>query len=616
MSKTSGKQQQKRTGAVNKQGTKAQSKQKKPSSRDEEEEDEEDDCSESDEEDDVSRALFYYANAIITEGLTTSGMESELQSAMKALEKCKFLLLHQNPLLQKMVKKAASRDMSDNKVPPGSASVQRDLQDDRFLLSLVCIGCSKIQAIINQDMEAAVVSLKEALVFFPRSAEANENIAQLLRTQADTQEKLNSVENYFRKAMNSKEQIEKAIECSSVSLGTISLLAASKVPNTTTTSSGRSGASSSKSKSKKKSKGKKESRSDAMGNTIIEEDDDNDDSDENDDNDKNKKKNDDDDDDDDEEADQLEEEVLRNVLEMELSASLRATENLLLHLCQEGRCSEALPLLREGKYLIRLSRDVLCYKIEGESGGGEILLDDENLKNEMIGNDKVDEKMIESKKKSKNSSQNGDGKGKEVEEKEVEESSAYLRVTDGILSTNTLSHLQHVFRPSSPFWSEHQYNLIANSSRTAGYFSYVYDLRELPSNSIEQVICVLFEKVKEMFPSIKDNKNNKSGNKSSKRDSKKDAEKGGENGEGERGEGEECVYAEWWVHTRPHSSGHQLHFDSDNEGIQACAYVSCSVYLHPLLHFFSSVPFCSLNSFSSATSSYYCFYFNSNCCFY
>ena len=27
------------------------------------------------------------------------------------------------------------------------------------------------------------------------------------------------------------------------------------------------------------------------------------------------------------------------------------------------------------------------------------------------------------------------------------------------------------------------------------------------------------------------------------------------------GEGEECVYAEWWVHTRPHSSGHQLHFD-------------------------------------------------------
>ena len=24
-----------------------------------------------------------------------------------------------------------------------------------------------------------------------------------------------------------------------------------------------------------------------------------------------------------------------------------------------------------------------------------------------------------------------------------------------------------------------------------------------------------------------------------------------------------CIIAEWWVHTRPHCSGHQLHFDSD-----------------------------------------------------
>ena len=25
--------------------------------------------------------------------------------------------------------------------------------------------------------------------------------------------------------------------------------------------------------------------------------------------------------------------------------------------------------------------------------------------------------------------------------------------------------------------------------------------------------------------------------------------------------------AEWWCHSRPHSSGHQMHFDSDDEGI-------------------------------------------------
>eukprot|EP00808_Paulinella_micropora_P016106 g33807.t1 len=30
---------------------------------------------------------------------------------------------------------------------------------------------------------------------------------------------------------------------------------------------------------------------------------------------------------------------------------------------------------------------------------------------------------------------------------------------------------------------------------------------------------------------------------------------------------QEAKYAEWWVHCRPHCCGHQLHFDSDNEGV-------------------------------------------------
>ena len=28
----------------------------------------------------------------------------------------------------------------------------------------------------------------------------------------------------------------------------------------------------------------------------------------------------------------------------------------------------------------------------------------------------------------------------------------------------------------------------------------------------------------------------------------------------------EATTAEWWAHCRPHGSGHQLHFDSDDEG--------------------------------------------------
>lgn len=43
--------------------------------------------------------------------------------------------------------------------------------------------------------------------------------------------------------------------------------------------------------------------------------------------------------------------------------------------------------------------------------------------------------------------------------------------------------------------------------------------------------------------------------------------------------------AEWWVHSRPHTSGHQLHFDSDETGIsegkQAIhPLVSCVLYLN------------------------------------
>lgn len=29
----------------------------------------------------------------------------------------------------------------------------------------------------------------------------------------------------------------------------------------------------------------------------------------------------------------------------------------------------------------------------------------------------------------------------------------------------------------------------------------------------------------------------------------------------------EAKLAEWWAHKRPHACGHQMHYDSDNEGI-------------------------------------------------
>ena len=69
----------------------------------------------------------------------------------------------------------------------------------------------------------------------------------------------------------------------------------------------------------------------------------------------------------------------------------------------------------------------------------------------------------------------------------------------------------------------------------AGYFSYQYPLRisicprECRANSGSGV----WARVEEMFPQVK-----------------------------------RATIAEWWVHNRPHASGHQLHFDSDETRIE------------------------------------------------
>jgi hypothetical protein len=44
------------------------------------------------------------------------------------------------------------------------------------------------------------------------------------------------------------------------------------------------------------------------------------------------------------------------------------------------------------------------------------------------------------------------------------------------------------------------------------------------------------------------------------------------------------VVAEWWLHSRPHTSGHQLHFDTDEQRLRRgqgvhCPQVCCSLLL-------------------------------------
>lgn len=419
---------------------------------------EDDDDSDSDKENDVSRALFYYADDVISKYLTVKGMEMELLKAKKALEKCKFLLLHENDVLQKMLKRASVRDMGDNKVPPGSALVQRLLQDDRYLLCLLHINCSKLEGIVDGDVPRAIRSLREALVFFPRSAEANENLSQYLKVQADSQSKLEAVECILRKAASCRDPVKDSIAALEVQIKVATATHASIFSRAVTKSNLRSAYLNSK------------------GDGIDEEEGAEDDS--SDDND-----------------DLLEQQLQLNLLKRELAAAERAQESLALHLCQEDRCSEAALLLVEASYSMRLSKGVLCYMHPSETTGSMIC----------------------------------DNEGGTSESQEC------LRVTENTLSDSMLKHMQHVFRASSPFWSEHNYDVMSNSSRTVGYFSYLYPMKQRAAScSIEQVVDILFRKVQRMFPSA----------------------------------AKDCNFAEWWVHTRPHSSGHQLHFDSDDEGLK------------------------------------------------
>jgi hypothetical protein len=109
------------------------------------------------------------------------------------------------------------------------------------------------------------------------------------------------------------------------------------------------------------------------------------------------------------------------------------------------------------------------------------------------------------------------------------------QAVDSALPPTILSRLRTAFRPDSLFWSEHAYDPFLNASRKVGYFSYLYQHKTTSAtNLVEQAIDVIFQHVCKMFPSA----------------------------------AEECTVAEWWVHSRPHSCGHQLHFDSDETHIE------------------------------------------------
>jgi len=106
-----------------------------------------------------------------------------------------------------------------------------------------------------------------------------------------------------------------------------------------------------------------------------------------------------------------------------------------------------------------------------------------------------------------------------------------LSVKDDALPLGMLAQLQEALAPSSPFWAEHGYRCGGPGGGGSPFFSYVHHLDEPPRCGFDRVLAVLHAHVCSAFP--------------------------------------QAAYAkraEWWAHCRPHSTGHQLHFDSDDEG--------------------------------------------------
>eukprot|EP01046_Picozoa_sp_COSAG06_P056538 COSAG06_NODE_10726_length_1629_cov_1.830719_1_plen_321_part_00 len=111
-------------------------------------------------------------------------------------------------------------------------------------------------------------------------------------------------------------------------------------------------------------------------------------------------------------------------------------------------------------------------------------------------------------------------------------------ILDDALSPQLLGFMQRALAPSSPFWSEHDYD-IDGSPRP--YFSYLHSLPSVLSprggdggTMLEKLLRAVYKLAVSQYPQVA-----------------------------------EANFVEWWTHCRPHSSGHQFHFDSEDEGCGA-----------------------------------------------
>lgn len=121
----------------------------------------------------------------------------------------------------------------------------------------------------------------------------------------------------------------------------------------------------------------------------------------------------------------------------------------------------------------------------------------------------------------------------------------YANAWDDVLPQPLFDKLSQAFSADSSFWTSHNYSDGSSQGRPPSpYVSYIVPLHNNSSFVLKQVISIIQNHVSTLFPQVKD-----------------------------------CSAAEWWCHCRPHASGHQLHFDSDDEGRGGVRNPVCSTVL-------------------------------------
>jgi len=380
------------------------------SDEEDDDEDESDDESEG-EEPDLAQMFFYFAKSHIESGETKA-----FPKAMAALVKVKGIIVQRNAELKKLIDKALKRDEKDTRVPPGSNLVQRTLKDDRFFMCAANVLISKL-LLASGNSRGAAMSLREALICFPRSIEGSYLMAEVLRSNATSAESLLQAEALLLKAIETATHLRVKFKET-----TAAVKAAKADSNPSTTSATTTSTTTSE-----------PVRKYAHGNT-------------------------------DESAEEPEDSgeltEIEQILEIEaeeLTAATKAHEILILLLLQSGKFDAAYPHLVAQNFKWRLSKEVLNYPIDSSASGAS-------------------------------------GKGENT----------IAKAFDSFVNPATIQHLQHVFRPDSPYWSEHNYDTVLNASSTAGYFSYLFPIKErAPVCSVESIIMnSIYPQVVEQFPQV------------------------------------------------------------------------------------------------------------------